>query len=84
MTDLSYAAVFGTPEQQEQTDAGGQLFVATVGSYSSSTGTTLIFPGQTEASQKRYKRLSNVSLSAGQKVLVAKLSGTYVILGRIV
>ena len=84
MTDLSYAAVFGTPEQQEQPDAGGQLLVATVGSYNSSTGTTLIFPGQTTASQKRYKRLYNVSLSAGQKVLVAKLSGTYVILGRIV
>ena len=81
MTDLSYAAVFGTPEQQEPE---GPFVVATVGDYNSSTGTTLIFPGQTTASQKRYKRLYNVSLSAGQKVLVAKLSGTYVILGRIV
>ena len=76
--------MFGTPEQQKQPDAGGPLLVATVGDYNSSTGTTLIFPGQTTASQKRYKRLYNVSLSAGQLVLIAKLRGTYVILGRIV
>ena len=70
--------------KQETKEPEGPFVVATVGDYNSSTGTTLIFPGQTTASQKRYKRLYNVSLSAGQKVLVAKLSGTYVILGRIV
>ena len=81
MADLSYSAVFG---KRGQPAPEGQLFAATVGDYNSSTGTTLIFPGQTTASQKRYKRLYNVSLSSGQLVLVAKLSGTYVILGRIV
>lgn len=82
MTDLSYEAVFGKPEEEQPQP--GQLLTATVGNYNSSTGTTLIFPGQTEASQKRYKRLYNVSLSAGQRVLVASVSGTYVILGAIV
>ena len=81
MNNLSYAAVFG---KQEPPEPESPFVVAEVGDYNSSTGTTLIFPGQTTASQKRYKRLYNVSLSAGQKVLVAKLSGTYVILGRIV
>lgn len=61
------------------------LFIATVGNYSSSLGgATLILPGETEPTQKRYKRLSGSSVSAGYRVLVAKVSGTYVILGRIV
>lgn len=61
------------------------LFIATVGTYSSSLGgATLILPGQTEPTQKRYKHLSGSSMSAGYRVLVAKVSGTYVILGRIV
>lgn len=60
------------------------LFIATVGNYSSSLGSTLILPGETEPTQKRYKRLSGSSVSAGYRVLVAKVSGTYVILGRIV
>jgi hypothetical protein len=82
LTDLSYEAVFGKPEEEQPQP--GQLLTATVGNYNSSTGTTLIFPGQTEASQKRYKRLSGASISNGSKVLVAKVSGTYVILGAIV
>lgn len=82
MTDLSYEAVFGKPEEEQPQQ--GQLLTATVGNYNSSTGTTLIFPGQTEASQKRYKRLYSASISNGSKVLVAKVSGTYVILDRIV
>ena len=59
------------------------LFIATVGNYSSSLGSTLILPGETEPTTKRYKRLGSGSLTAGARVLVAKVSGTYVILGHI-
>ena len=62
----------------------GALRVATVGNYSTSSGSTLIFPGSSSATQKRYKRLYSASISNGSKVLVAKVSGTYVILDRIV
>ena len=40
--------------------------------------------GQDEAMSKLYKRLYGFSYSAGQRVLVIKLSGTYIVLGRIV
>ena len=60
-----------------------ELLLATVGNYNSSTGTTLIFDGTDTATTKRYKRVGSASLSAGSRVLVAKISGTYLILGRI-
>lgn len=60
-----------------------ELLLATVGNYNSSTGTTLIFDGADTATTKRYKRVGSASLSAGNRVLVAKISGTYLILGRI-
>lgn len=59
------------------------LILATVGSVSSS-GITLRFSGQSEASEKKYKRLmTGQTLYAGDRVLVVKLSGTYVVLGKI-
>ena len=60
-----------------------ELLLATVGSYSGTMGTTLIFDGTNTATTKRYKRVGSASLSSGTRVLVAKLSGTYLILGRI-
>lgn len=59
------------------------LFIATVASYSSSLGVTLILPGETEPTAKRYRVATSSTLSTGNRVLVAKVSGTYVILGRI-
>lgn len=60
-----------------------KLLLATVGDYNSSTGTTLIFDGTDTATTKRYKRVGSSSLTAGSRVLVAKISGTYLILGQI-
>ena len=53
-------------------------FLATVGSVHSD-GLTLIFDGQTEATQKRYKRNTAVTFTAGQRVKVVKISGTYIV-----
>lgn len=60
-----------------------EFIVATVGS-TSPAGTTLIFPGQTSATTKRYKRLGGYTPAAGDRVLVVKTGGTYVILGKLV
>ena len=60
-----------------------KLLIATVGDYNNSTGTTLIFDGTNAATTKRYKRVGSASLTAGTRVLVAKISGTYLILGQI-
>lgn len=59
------------------------LLLATIGSVSSS-GITLKFAGQSEANQKLYKRLiTGQALYSGDRVLVVKMSGTYVVLGKI-
>lgn len=60
-----------------------ELRLATVADYNSSSGSTLIFDGETEPTIKRYKRLVSYSGAANHRVLVAKVSGTYIILGRV-
>lgn len=42
-------------------------------------GLSLIFDGQTEASQKHYKRNAAVTFAAGQRVKIVKMSGTYIV-----
>lgn len=62
---------------------GAQLIVATVGT-ATAAGVTLVLPGTTTPSQKRYKRLiTGESMSAGDLVLAAQISGSYVVLGKI-
>lgn len=59
------------------------LDIATVGEVDSS-GVTLIVPPSTTASLKRYKRLmTGGNISSGDLVLIAKIDGTYVVLGKI-
>lgn len=65
-------------------DSGTELLLATVDSRTTA-GVTLILDGQTEATTKRYKSISTgVTLAAGNRVLVARISGTYLVIGRIV
>lgn len=62
--------------------ASDQLFLAVVGS-SSTSGTTLQINGQA-ATATKFKRLqTGQSLSAGDMVLVARLPGGYVVIGKI-
>ena len=58
-----------------------EFLLATVASLSNS-GITLVFDGQTDATQKAYRNISNMDpYVVGDRVVVMKLSGTYVILG---
>ena len=60
-----------------------QLFVANI-SEVDSTGATLILNSGMEATSKRYRHIgTGLELDKGDRVLVAKVSGTYVILGKI-
>lgn len=63
--------------------ASAELLVATVANYNSATGCTLTFDGSDTPSTKRYKYLANASLAAGARVLVAKIAGSYLVIGRI-
>ena len=62
-----------------------QLYLASVAAYNSTQNTCrLLFPGESSASSKYYKCLSSASgLSAGDRVVVMKHSGTYVVIGKI-
>ena len=60
-----------------------ELRIATVADYNSSSGSTLKFDGESSATSKRYKRISGITFATGNRVLVAKVSGTYVIIGRV-
>lgn len=60
-----------------------EFLLATVSSINSS-GASLIFDGQTAASQKRYKILgTGIPVAAGDRVVVMKHSGTYIVIGSI-
>lgn len=63
-------------ELQTTEQAAAEL--ATVGGVYSD-GLTLIFDGQSEATQKHYKCNTAVSFSVGDRVKVAKISGSYVV-----
>ena len=72
---------------QDEISAGSRstdLFLATVANVNSS-GVTLILDGESEASTKRYKYMTSgyAEPAAGDRVVVMKMSGTYVVLGRI-
>lgn len=63
-------------------DTGPQAGIATVGAVYTN-GVTLIFPGTTAATSKRYKKNRDLTVSAGDTVVIVKISGTYVVLCRI-
>lgn len=62
---------------------GGEFIVATVNTVGVN-GVTLTLPGQSAATLKEYKRLASASVEPGDRVLCVRLSGTIVVLGRIV
>lgn len=63
-------------------DHSAEFFIATVGDLTAD-GVTLIFDGQTEPTTKRFKSLAvgRGSAFAGQRCVVMKQSGTYIVLG---
>lgn len=42
------------------------------------------FDGEEAASQKTYKRLGSYTLTNGDRVLLVRIAGTYVILGKVI
>lgn len=48
------------------------------------TGLTLQFNGEQQAGQKKYRRLGSYTATVGDRVLVANIGGSAVVLGKIV
>lgn len=58
------------------------LSLATIGA-KYTDGVSLIFPGQTEATAKHYRCNPDVTFAAGNRVLIARVSGSYVVLCKV-
>lgn len=56
--------------------------LATVISGNSSTGFIVQFNGEEQPTQKRYKKYRDTTLALGDKVIMNKINGTYIITGR--
>lgn len=74
-------------QEQQQAEAENSqtteiLTTATVGAVYSD-GLTLIFPGEATASVKRYKYNLGGSFSAGNRVLLGRVAGSYVVICKI-
>ncbi len=67
---------------QGQRKTPAEFALATVTSVTG--GLFLRFDGEAEARQKSYKRLGQYTPAVSDRVLVAKMSGTYVVLGEVV
>lgn len=61
-------------------DASGQYKLGNV----TATGPYVTFFGETEQSNKVQKRLSSYTPMVGDTVLLTKINGTYIILGKVV
>lgn len=75
MIDLFSAAA-------DQSSNSPLLSLATIGA-KYTDGVSLIFPGQTEATAKHYRCNPDITLAAGNRVLIARVSGSYVVLCRV-
>lgn len=65
------------------TSENGDIFLATAAASSSSGKVRILFDGESEAGSKTYKIMNGSSISSGARILVLKISGTYVVLGKI-
>ena len=73
--------LFFLPEEERRA-GDGTIVLATVYAVDEDEGLTLIFDGDSSASQKKYKMLMNGKTpAAGDRVAAVKHSGTYIVLG---
>ena len=71
--------------QEEKTDGTGTEFLLATVTSKNNSGMTLTFDGQENATQKRYKMIASLTpANVGDRVVVMRHSGTFVVLGKIV
>lgn len=58
--------------------------LGTVTAFTSGTGTRVRIDGEDSATQKRYMRLSSYTPTVGDRVMLVQISGTYVIIGKVI
>lgn len=60
------------------------MILGTIDSYVAGSGVTLLIDGEDAPTTKAYSFLGSYIPSVGDRVLIAKVSGTYVVLGSVV
>ena len=73
-------------EETEQKQNVTEFYLATVVSGDATNGYKLQFAGESSAKNKSYQMLKNGTVStysSGTRVVVMKISGTYIVLGRL-
>lgn len=73
---IGVTSFFGTDETAQKPQP--EFMLATVGA-KYTDGLSLIFDGQTEATAKHYKCNTSVTFSAGDRVKICRVSGTYIV-----
>jgi hypothetical protein len=71
-----------TKQYESETEKTAAHCIAKVGTVSTD-GLTLILPGQTTATTKKYLYNKSVTFATGDKVYIAKVSGTYIVVCKI-
>lgn len=75
--------MFDPKKMPREGDSGGDRIVATVADVSAS-GVSLLLPEATAPTQTYYQRLASASVAVGDLVLCLRVSGTIVVIGKIV
>lgn len=60
------------------------MILGTIDSYAAGSGVTLLIDGEDAPTTKAYSFLGSYIPTVGDRVLIAKVSGTYVVLGAVV
>lgn len=71
------------PKVNNKQAAGGNVIIATVAAVSGA-GVSLRLPENTAATQTYYQRLASANVAVGDLVLCLRVSGTIVVIGKIV
>lgn len=73
-------------DDKDEKGQNAEFFLATVSSGDATNGYKLQFAGESSARNKSYQMMKNGSVStyaSGTRVVVMKMSGTYIVLGRL-
>lgn len=78
INSLDFTEIIRNIVQDELRNQGGYK----IGTVASTDGKpTILFAGESQPSQKQYSFLSSYTPKVGDRVLLAKLKGTYVVMG---
>ena len=74
---------FQGKDETHAREEGGCMILGTVKAITSGSGVTVQIDGESSATTKKYAYLSSYTPAVNDRVLIAEVGGSYVILGKI-